>query len=191
MISSLTPTSVHGSSLWGFILERSGVHIQGIAGHPYSTPHPDRSENYRKILPFWWRSIEKIYPSTIIFAFPRLYQKYWLGEIDKISDFPSEKCLKYLRVHCYFYLSWAVSNYHPCWSRVAAVWTRNTLIRYTANFRVDIVVPQLQYTCTLNTPAYCSVFSVCIEDFKHSTFSAPLQVPWNYTDPALHFNGGW
>ncbi len=25
---------------------------------------------------------------------------------------------------------------------------------------------------------------------KQSTFSAALQVPWNYTEPALHFDGG-
>ncbi len=40
------------------------------------------------------------------------------------------------------------------------------------------------------TPAYCSVFSVCIEYFKQSTFSAALQVPWKDTEPALHFEGG-
>ena len=39
------------------------------------------------------------------------------------------------------------------------------------------------------TPAHCSVFSVCTEDSKQSTFSAALQVPWNYTEPSLHFDG--
>ena len=30
----------------------------------------------------------------------------------------------------------------------------------------------------------------CAEDSKQSTFSAAFQVPWNYTELALHFDGG-
>ena len=70
---------------------------------------------------------------------------------------------------------------------------------YTASFQrtfsaVQCVFSALRYTeaypelcsvytevslVSVYTPAYCSVFSVCTEDFKQSTFSAALQVPWN------------
>ncbi len=60
---------------------------------------------YRKILPFPWKSIERVYLSIIICACPRLCEMYGLVEIGNILAIPSQKCLKYLPVQNYFYLS--------------------------------------------------------------------------------------
>ncbi len=64
-----------------------GSHIMQylVAIHPNRTPIMNtRDGNDRKILPFLWKSIEKICLSTIIFACPRLDQTYRLVKMGKI-----------------------------------------------------------------------------------------------------------
>ena len=64
-------------------------------------------ENYRKILQFPRKSIERLYLSKTIFACPRLCQIYGRLKIGNVRGFPSKKCRKYLHVHHNFYLSLA------------------------------------------------------------------------------------
>ncbi len=47
------------------------------------------------------------------------------------------------------------------------------------------------YTVSKSGQLQCVLlmFQCCTEYSKQSTFSVALQVPWNYTEPALHFDG--
>ncbi len=85
-------------------------------------------------------------------------------------------------------------NLHCIRIRVATVCTPDTLIleAYPELFSVGTEVSSVAvYRCTGPTLQPTSVhFQCCTEDSKQSTFSAALQIPWNYTDPALHFDGG-
>ncbi len=98
-------------------------------------------------------------------------------------------------VECIFRASQGPLNLHCIRIMAASVRTPNTLIKYvhwmyTANFQCTFRVVQCMFSVLITIAAHCSVFWVSTEDCKQSTFSAALQVPWSYTEPALHFDGG-
>ncbi len=79
---------------------------------------------------------------------------------------------------------------HWIWIRAASMRTPTTTI-----LLLLLLVPwsnTLKFQGTLFLTWYTEVSSaaVCTEYCKQSTFSGALQVPWKYTEPALHLDGG-